>query len=232
MAKRASAASNNLLRFLLRGLIIVIFVAILVALFAEYGFYIGGGIVVGYYLFARYWRVRSLKRELEDFLRDRYKRRNISMDVGRWGDFIYVNIFGIYFAAYYKSKEDMKHMVADVVYTCKDISDEGKLPKGKLYSEVTADLVRTLGVDNDWIEWKCKTEVYSDIQYLLKLGFSREPKLMNDWIKVLQIVEKESGRTVYHQSFLQRVINEVEEKAANVQSESIRAGGNVARQEG
>lgn len=211
--------------FLMRLIVFGLFGAMIGTLFGTNVFLAYMCVLFILYVYFRVKRVEANKRRQRAFMRKKDKKHDVVMECGRWGDFLFVYVFGVYLAADSDNPEEIKHMIYDVVRIIRSVETKGKLPKGRLYSEQVANYVRTLGFDAETCKWACETEVLSDISFLINLGYSREPRSMGEWVSVIQTREKAEGRTVYHSSYIQRVAGRIETLAEEIQIENIRAGG-------
>ena len=119
---------------LLRLLLIGLFGAIVATLFGSTVFYVFLTFAMILCLYMRVKRIESNKRRQRAFMRKRKKVREVDMDCGRWGDYIFVRVFGITLAADADNPAHIKEMIFDVVRAIRSIEDNGKLPKGKFYS--------------------------------------------------------------------------------------------------
>lgn len=217
----------NIPYFLIKITIGGIFCIVMAMLFGKYGFLFFISLLFIFYLFLRRRRFNTNIRRQKSFMMKRSKVRSVDLDCGRWGDFFVVDIFGVNLAADVSSPEEIKEMIFDVVRIIRGIEYNGKLPKGKLFSEEVANLVSGLGFDAQSCKWKCESEILSDISYLVGLGYGKEPQSMSEWVSVIQHREKSENRTVYNSSFIVRVIRKVESLAIDMQIENIKAGGIV-----
>lgn len=210
---------------LMKLLILFIIGAVVVTIGGYYAFLVYILVVVIVYVIYKIKKLEANKRRQRAFMRAVKKKRKVEMLCGRWGDFYYINVFGIDLAADSTEPLEIKEMIVDVIRIIRSLEEDGKLPKGKLYSERVAYLVQELGLDAETCEWLCETEVLSDIDFLIRMGYSREPRNMKEWIEVIQGRAKADGRVVYNSSYIARVINKVEALAEQVQIENIKAGG-------
>ena len=211
--------------FLMRLIVFGLFGAVIGTLFGTTGFLVFVGLLFVLYVYFRVRKVEANKRRQRAFMRKKEKKHDVVMECGRWGDFLFIYIFGVYLAADADEPTDVKDMIFDVVRIIRSVEENGKLPKGRLYSEQVAYYVRTLGFDAETCKWVCGSEVLADISALINFGYSREPRGMSEWITVIQTREKAQDRTVYHESYIYRVITRVEALSEEIQIENIKAGG-------
>ena len=212
--------------FLYKLVLIGVFLSIFSLLLGKIGLIVLIGALVGLYYWLKYRTVKKAMKEQLRFMLSKRKVRSVNMVVGRWGDFIYVNCFGIFFAAAHDDSEEIRNMIYDIAILTKTLRTSGKLPKGKFYSEMTAYYVKNLGLDAETIKWKCYTDVYTVVDYLFRLKFTVEANMMSDWVNAISIELKNQGRTVYHRSFIVRVIENIEKLSADMQIEARKTGMN------